>query len=184
MIFAIPSYLGLQAIEKMTSLELEISERRAVVQGLESDLKKIEKPITTNISISDDRNQQLVAASELIARRAFSWSQLLNDIERNLPPTVRVLRIAVSQIQSGERDGTIGEGEIAATLGMTVIGKSGNDVTAMINKFHDSGRFKVSPLSKKSIEGTEDVEFDLRVEYFPPTNASRALMSNQIAEKK
>jgi hypothetical protein len=54
----------------------------------------------------------------------------------------------------------------------------------MINKFHDSGRFKVFPLSKKSIEGAEDIEFDLRVEYFPPTPASRANLNNQIAEKK
>ncbi len=184
LLFAIPSYLGLQAIEKMTALELEISNRNAAVAKLNNDLNKNKKPVTTNVTVSTDQNSQLVAASELIARRAFSWSQLLNDIERNLPPTVRVMRVAVAQIQPGERDGAIGEDDNAAILGLTVIGKSGNDVTAMINKFHDSGRFKVSPVSRKAIEGTEDVEFDLKVEYFPPTPASRANLSNQIAEKK
>jgi hypothetical protein len=67
---------------------------------------------------------------------------------------------------------------------MTVIGKSGNDVTTMINKFTDSNRFKVFPVASKKVEGTEDVEFDLRVEYSPQTSAQRAVPSNQIAEKK
>lgn len=181
LLFAVPSYLGLLAINKLTEREFEISSRNATVKKLENDLKKVERPATANLTVSTDQNRQMVAASELVARRAFSWSQLLNDIERNLPPNVRVLRVAVAQIQPGDRDDAIGANGNAATLGFTVIGKSGNDVTTMINKFHDSGRFKVFPLSKKSIEGTEDIEFELKVEYFPPMRAS---LSNQIAEKK
>lgn len=168
----------------MTLRESEIAMRDAEIKRLQSELKKIEKPVSANVSISTDQNRQLVAASELVARRAFSWSSLLNDIERNLPAGVRVLRVAVTQIQPSERDGDIGGDETAATLGMTVIGKSNGDVTTMINKFHESGRFKVFPLSKKAIEGTEDVEFELKVEYFPPAPPSRASLSNQIAEKK
>jgi hypothetical protein len=183
LLFIIPSYLGLNAIGKLTSIEGQISELNATIKKREADLNKVAKPVTTKVTISTDQNLQLVAASELIARRAFSWSRLLDDIERNLPANVRVLRVAVSQIQPDERDGRIGKNDNAATLALTVIGKSGNDVTAMINKFHDSGRFKVSPISKKSIEGTEDVEFDLRVEYFPPAAESQANLSNQIAER-
>jgi hypothetical protein len=67
---------------------------------------------------------------------------------------------------------------------MTVIGKSGNDVTTMINKFHESFRFKVFPVSSKKVEGTDDVEFELKVEYLIPTQAPRGAPSNQIAEKK
>jgi hypothetical protein len=111
---------------------------------------------------------------------------LLNDIERNLPPTVRVLQIGVTQIQPDERDGTVGGDKSAATLSMSVIGKSESDVTTMINRFFESNRFKVSPLSKKAIEGMEDIEFELKVEYFPPAQASRATAGNQVAvvEKK
>jgi Tfp pilus assembly protein PilN len=184
LLFVVPSYFGLQAIGTMTLREAEIATRDAEIRRLQGELKKIEKPASVDVSISTDQNRQLVAASELVARRAFSWSSLLNDIERNLPAGVRVLRVAVTQIQPGERDGDIGADETAATLGMTVIGKSNGDVTTMINKFHESGRFKVFPLSKKAIEGTEDVEFELKVEYLPPTPASRASLSNQIAEKK
>jgi hypothetical protein len=65
---------------------------------------------------------------------------------------------------------------------MTVIGKNNVDVTTMINKFHESRRFRVSPMTKKPVEGTEEIEFDLKVEYLAP--APRAGLSNQIAEKK
>ena len=184
LLFVAPSYFGLQAIDTLAQREAEIQKRDTVIQKLQGDLKKTEKPADTNVTVSTDQNSQLLAASELVARRAFSWSQLLNDIERNLPAGVRVLRVTVAQIQPGERDGAIGGNENAATLGMNVIGKSGNEVTVMINKFHESGRFKVFPISKKTIEGTEEVEFELKVEYFPPMPTSRASLSNQIAEKK
>lgn len=184
LLFVVPSYFGRNAINTLAQRENEIARRDAEIKKLQGDLNKIQKPASSDVAISTDQNRQLVTASELVARRAFSWSNLLNDIERNLPAGVRVLRVAVTQIQPTERDGAIGGNENAATLGLTVIGKSNNDVTTMINKFHESGRFKVSPLSKKAIEGTEDVEFDLKVEYFPPMPASRAGLSNQIAEKK
>ncbi len=184
LLFAVPSYFGINAVETMARRDLDIARLDGEIQKLQASLKKTEKPSSSNVTISTDQNRQLVAASELVARRSFSWSQLLNDIERNLPATVRVLRITVSQILSAEREG--GGADNAVTLAMTIIGKSQNEALTMINKFHDSNRFKVTPISSKKIEGTEDVEFELKVEYFPPAPApaSRAGLSNQIAEKK
>ncbi|HKQ79417.1 MAG TPA: hypothetical protein VJ810_37330 [Blastocatellia bacterium] len=184
LLFAAPSYFGLDAIDTLARREIYLKTLDDKVQKLQGNLKLVEKPARTNVSISADQNSQLVAASDLVARRAFSWSLLLNDIERNLPAGVRVLRVEVNQIQPGERGGGGGGAENSATLSMTVIGKSGNDVTAMINKFHESNRFKVFPISSKKVEGTDDVEFDLKVEYITPTQAPRASLSNQIAEKK
>ncbi|MBL8169924.1 MAG: hypothetical protein JNJ50_17325 [Acidobacteria bacterium] len=184
LLFLVPSYFGLQAIESATKLEGEIGLHDATVKGLEAQLKKVEKPITSKTTISSDENKQLVAASELIARRSFSWSQLLNDIERNLPAGVRVLRVAVTQIQPQEREENLSGNESAATLGLNVIGKAGQDVTTMINKFHETGRFKVVPLTKKAVEGTEEVEFELRVDYFPPMQGKNVSPGNQIASKQ
>ena len=178
-LFAVPSWFGLEAIGTKARLDNEIGLYDLRIADLQKRLPKIEKSAATAVNISQDQNLQLYAASELIARRTFSWSALLSDVERNLPPTVRVLRIGVAQIQPDERDGTIGGEKSAATLSMTVIGKSEGDVTTMINRFFESGRFKVFPLSKKSLEGIEDIEFELKVEYFPP--ASRATASNQVA---
>jgi Tfp pilus assembly protein PilN len=184
LLFVVPSYFGLDAIGALARRQAELDAFDAEIQRLQGSLRTVEKPSTANVTISADRNLQLVAASELIARRAFSWSQLLDDIERNLPADVRVLRVAVAQIQPGDRDGAAGENDIAATLNMRVIGKSGNEVTAMITKFHESRRFRVSPLSITPVEGTEEVESDLKVEYLAPAPAPGAGLSNQIAEKK
>jgi len=184
LLFVLPSYFGFNAIGTLAKRQAEIDKREDEIKKLQAALGKIQKPANNNVAISIDQNRQLVAASELVARRAFSWSQLLNDIERNLPAGVRVLSVAVTQIQPGERDGAIGGNENAATLSMSVIGKSGSEVTTMINKFHESGRFKVSPLNSENIEGTEEFKFELKVEYFPPAPASRASLSNQVAEKK
>ncbi|HEV2666051.1 MAG TPA: hypothetical protein VG324_14120 [Blastocatellia bacterium] len=184
LLFVVPAYFGLGAIGDLARRQAELDELNAEVQRLEGAVKPADKPAPANAAITADRNLQLVAASELIARRAFSWSQLLDDIERNLPAGVRVFRIVVARIQPNERGAAGGENESAAILTMSVVGKSGAEVTTMINKFHESRRFKVSPLSQKPVEGTEEIEFDLKVEYLAPAPAPGAGLSNQIAEKK
>lgn len=183
LLFVVPAYFGIDALGTLAQRQAELDAFDAQIQRLQGAAKPGNKQATANITISADRNLQLVAASELIARRAFSWSRLLDDIERNLPAGVRVLRVAVAQIQPNERSGA-GETENAATLNMTVIGKSNAEVTAMINKFHESRRFKVAPVSKKAVEGTEEIEFELKVEYLTPTTSPGAGLKNQIAEKK
>jgi Tfp pilus assembly protein PilN len=183
LLFVVPSYFGIDAIGVLARRQSELGALDAEIQSLQGGLKPVDKSASANATISADRNLQLVAASELIARRAFSWSQLLDDIERNLPAGVRVLRVAVVQIQPNERNAA-GENVNGATLNMTVIGKSNADVTTMINKFQESRRFKVAPVSKKAVEGTEEIEFELKVEYLTPTPAPRPGLNNQIAEKK
>jgi Tfp pilus assembly protein PilN len=184
LLFVIPSYFGLGAVGDLARRQAELDALDAEIQGLQGGIRTPDKPASTNVTISADRNLQLLVASELIARRAFSWSQLLDDIERNLPAGVRVLRVAVAQIQPNERDAAGVEIESAATLNMSVIGKSGAEVTTMINKFHESRRFRVSPVSQKAVEGTEEIEFELKVEYLTRPATPRAGLSNQIAEKK
>ena len=103
LLFAVPSYFGLDAIGTLARRENDIKTLDDELKRLQGSLKTVEKPTGANVTISADQNRQLVAASELVARRAFSWSQLLNDIERNLPTGVRVLRVAVAQIQPTHR---------------------------------------------------------------------------------
>lgn len=183
-LFLVPAYFGMQIIETASRLDAEITAQSMKVRSLETQYKKIEKPVVSNVNISPDENKQLVAANELIARRAFSWSQLLSEIERSLPAGVRVLRVVVNQILPQEREAAFDGTENAATLTLTVIGKTNQDVTSMINRFHDTGRFKVFPLSKKTVDGTDEIEFELKVEYFPPNSGSRTNVANQIAVAK
>lgn len=184
LLFIIPSYFGLQAVETATRVSGEITVQETKTKNAEAQFAKVNKPVVTGTRVSYEQNKELVAADELIARRTFSWSQLLNFIEQNLPPGVRVLRVSVTQIQPQEREETFDGGENAATLAIIVIGKDGQDVTTMINRMHESGRFKVFPVSRKAVEGTEEIEFELKVEYSPPKSPSRSNPNNQIAEAK
>ena len=165
--FLVPALLGQQAIRRKVLEEAEIQARQSVVRDLESRLGKTEKPSTTGAAITSEQNREIYAASELLARKSFSWTQLLNEIERNLPPGVRVLRVAVTTIIPQEKDGSIGGPESAATLNLEVIGKSNADIVSLINRLHESGRFKVFPLTQKPVEGTGELEFSFKVEYFP-----------------
>jgi hypothetical protein len=178
LLFLIPAYFGLQIVETASRLNGEISLQEMKTKAAEAQLNGVKKPVVSKVAISPDQNRQLVAANELIARRTFSWTELLSDIERSLPPGVRVLRVAVTQIQPKERTEVFDGTEKSATLGMSVIGKSGQEITTMINKMHETGRFKVFPMSRKAVEGLEDIEFELKVEYTPRNSVAR---SNQIA---
>ncbi len=167
LLFILPAYFGRQAIATMTERESEIATHKAAISELESRIGKNERPASATLTISADKNRELFTASELLARKTFSWSQLLNDLERNLPPGVRLLRVAVTTVLPEEKNGSIGGPESAASLALDVIGRNSLEVTTMINRFHESGRFRVFPLTQKPVEGTEEVEFSLKVEYFP-----------------
>ncbi|MBO0797939.1 MAG: hypothetical protein J2P31_03880 [Blastocatellia bacterium] len=187
LIFAVPALLGLQAFRNISTLQSEISRRATRVKDLEAQFKIIEKPAQSNITITPEKNRQLYAASRLRDLRAFSWSQLLNDIESGITPAVRVLRISVEQIQGQEGGDKRDSKEAAATVMLEIVGKSQKDVTAMIDKFQGTGRFRVFPLSVKQIEGTEEVESSLKVDYTPPQADKKPAPDNQpkqIAEKK
>lgn len=166
--------IGQRIIRQRVERESEIRSLESVVSLLES---RLGKPSPTPAAgpagqlIPPEQNTEIYAASELIARKSFSWSSLLDEIERFIPPGVRVLRIAVTTIVPNEKNGSIGGPESAATLSLEVIAKSNPDVIKLINLLHGSGHFRVSPLSQKPVEGTGEIEFSLRVEYLPPPAA-------------
>src|SRR5215475_1102188 len=127
LLFAVPSYFGISALGVLGKRQAELRTLDYEIQGLQGAVKLADKTGAGNATISPDRNLQLVAASELIARRAFSWSQLLDDMERNLPAGVRVLRVAVAQIQPNEPFGGPGEYENGSALNMCVSCKGAAD---------------------------------------------------------
>ncbi|NDD65043.1 MAG: hypothetical protein EBZ36_13885 [Acidobacteria bacterium] len=180
LIFAIAAAFGQQAIRQRAERQSSIDALAASVRQLELRLGKTAPPAATGSGLSliqPEQNTRIYAASELIARKSFSWSSLLDEIEKVIPPGVRVLRIAVNTVVPEEKNGTIGGPESAATLNLEVIAKSSQEVIKLINLLHnagDSGRFRVSPISQKPVEGTGEIEFSLRVQYFPPPMAPSA----------
>lgn len=172
--FLVPTYFGQQAIRQKASQEAEIQTWQTMVRELETRLGKNSGENQTGLAISTAQNREIYAASELIARKSFSWTRLLNEIERDIPPGVRVLRVAVTTIVPEEAGGNSGGPESAATLNLEVIAKTSPEVVNLIDRLHQSGRFRVFPITQKPVEGTGEIEFVLKVEYFPTPGATKA----------
>ncbi len=192
-LFGVSSYFGLSAIEEKVRLESQIVSqaealRRLAPQAAKTDKKTDPKGAQPTLTITTDKNRELLAANELIERRAFSWSQLLNDIEHHIPANVRVLRIAVNKVKAKEQTTLAGGArseDRSVALTMEVVGKTSLDVTKMITEFERTGVFTVNPREIKVIEGMEDVQFTLDVEYTPPVpRGLRAMNNSQLAENR
>ena len=117
----------------------------------------------------------------LIVRKSFSWSQLLNDLERHIPSTVRVTRIAVDKVGKKGGNNNSDASDRAVLLSFEVVGKQATDVTQMIAGLNNSARFTASPVSQKAIEETNEVMFQLEVEYRASSLSSSSVPAIQVA---
>ncbi len=193
------TWFGMQARSERLSLDRQLATEAESLRRAEKELGLVKAnpkdPLTgkeasaKQIAITPEENKELIAASDLIERRAFSWSQLLNDIERQIPRNVRVLRIAVNKvnakISARTANGVTVADDNSVALTMEVIGKSKTDVTLMITDFERTGIFTMTPREIKILEGVEDVSFTLDVEYRPPmVDGFRPSKNLTLAEKR
>ena len=162
-VIAIASLIGLDALRSQAGLIQQIALLEPKVARMEQQAKAGQPMDFSDSTLSLGQNQALIVAQDLITRKSFSWSQMLNDLERFITPDVRVTRIVVDKV--GRRKDVEGR---AVSLSFDVIGKSSTAVTQMISELNSSARFSVYPKSQKKVDGTDDVEFQLSVEYRPP----------------
>ncbi len=161
-VIAIASFVGLNALNSQAGLEQQIAVLEPRVLRLEAQAKDGSPVDFSDSTLSIAQNQALIVAQDLITRKSFSWSQLLNDLERFIPSGVRVTRISVETVgRSKDAEGK------AVSLSFDVVGKSSTEVTQMISELNRSARFVIYPQSQRQVEGTEEVEFQLGVEYRP-----------------
>jgi Tfp pilus assembly protein PilN len=102
-------------------------------------------------------------ANDLIDRRTFSWTELLNLFETTLPPEVRITQV---RPRLDRRAGT--------TLEFTVVGRSVNDVAQFIQNLTKTGAFAgVRPVEEH--ENEQGMwEASLEAMYKPGTAAGGA----------
>lgn len=182
LLFVVSTLAGVRMLRLLTELDVQLADRAPSVVALEARAREMEKTTAEVQTLTPEQTRAYWAANDLIARKAFSWTQLLNDIERRIPPGVRVLRVGINKAAASEgaREGSTR----AIKLMMDVIGKSVEDVTLMIDDFNRSGIFLVTPKLQKQVEGTTEIEFSLELDYLPPGAAGAASGGTQIAERK
>jgi Tfp pilus assembly protein PilN len=180
-VIAIASLVGLNALQSQAGLEQQIALLEPKVLQMEKRTKEGQPIDFSDSTLTLGQNQALIVAQDLITRKSFSWSQLLNDLERFIPSDVRVTRIGVDNVgRSKEAEGK------SVSLSFDVVGKSSTAVTQMISELNRSARFAVYPKSQRQVEGTEEVEFQLGVEYRPaqfgatPSVGAKTQIASQI----
>lgn len=182
MIFAISSVVGFRTIQAISDFDHKIA---ALEPGVKVDEERVKAIAQSNAGVSAltlEQNQALQAANTLIARKSFSWSQLLSDLERHVPDTVRVTKITMNKVGQRARNGDQGGKTVSLTL--SGVAKNISAVTEIVRSLGNSGIFDAEPKSYNPVEGTEEYEFVLEVEYSPtaPQHPARAGLSNQVAK--
>jgi len=98
--------------------------------------------------------------NSVLAERAFSWSELLDRLERVLPDDVRLVSISPSFNKSG-----------LVHLSLGCIGKNGQSMVSTIDRFNADPHFaRAFPGSENNNAGVFD--FGISVDYRPSISRS------------
>lgn len=168
--WAVAVSVALVSLIAFVFVVVEWTEMRAQADRAERDVAELRLQVETlrrqaaevRDALSRDDVVALESAHLVIARKSFSWSQLLGDLEAHTPANVRVTRIKVRDVaQRGDRT--------FAELEVSVVGRTPDDVTAMITQLDASGTFSVEPVAQRPRQGrgASGTEWTLRLRYAP-----------------
>ncbi len=138
-------------------------ETRAEIETLEREIaNERERAAAARQAVARFDTATLQARSlfvnERIAERAFSWSALLDDLERVLPKDVRLTRLSPQPASSG-----------GYAISMDCVAKSEDGMVDLIRNFFASPRFARPTPTAESVSAEGRYSFSLRVEYRPGT---------------
>src|SRR5438445_8520330 len=94
---------------------------------------------------------QVAFTNDLIAKRAFSWTRFLSDLEETVPP-----RVSINSIRLDFKDAVIAIGGSALSL---------KDLTTFIVSLEDHRAFKDANLLQHRVRDNDIVDFSLTVRY-------------------
>lgn len=130
----------------IAKLEQQVAEEHSKSEVLAQRLRGVDLKLLAS---------QTEFANAQLAERAFSWSELLDRLEKVLPNDVRIQSVT----PSFDKDGLV-------HLSMTCITKTGEGLTATINRFNGDQHFaNAFPTSETAMNG--DYHFGLGVDYRP-----------------
>ncbi len=145
---------------------------QAKVRVLENSRHFVEQARLAGLNVSEARinalPREVAFANQLLAKRAFSWTRFLSDLEEAVPA-----RVSISSVTLNFKDNTITLNGAAVTL---------KDLTALVASLEHHPAFKEVVLSQHRLQedGTDHgtmvvrkerartIDFSLSVAYRPP----------------
>ena len=149
-------HLTSKANAEATVVQADINNLRQQEQTLMEQAKAVKNTLTP------DQQLTLKAAHQLVDRKRFSWSRLFADLEASLPGSVKVSRIAVSDV-------TPHDDQMVAELDLAVFAKTPTTITEMISSMDRAGVFHAELRSQNLQKGRGEsgTEYELYVVYRP-----------------
>ena len=137
---------------KIVELEQQVAKERELEQRAKQRLQGLDLA---------QLNQQTTFINAKLAERAFSWSQLLDELESVLVDNVRLLSIS----PAFDEDGRI-------TLSLDFESKSGDGLITTINRLNGDSQFRGAFPSRESQLENGAYQFTLDVQYLPQTRGA------------
>ena len=138
---------------RINDLQAQLDQGDREIRQAQAFLNRVENRDTR------DKSQIL---NELIARKAFSWTQVFSTLERIMPPRLHVVSI---------RPELTTENQLA--LRMIVAGESRERALDLVRKMEQSPRFREPQIIQESAQQNgqlaagDNVEFDISALYVP-----------------
>ncbi len=160
LISLLTAFLALNNVDTFLRYRTETRTTRANIAGLEeqiADEQRRTESLTQRLRGVDLKllSSQTEFANSQLAERAFSWSELLDRLERILPTDVRLQSVT----PSFEKDGTV-------HLAMICVSKGGEGLTATINRFNGDLHF-ANAFPTVETQQLSEYHFTLSVDYRP-----------------
>ena len=151
---------GRWSLAKIADTDTTVQRLQAHIDKQQQELKELNaKQQPGQLILTEAQVKQLQGASELIEQRSFSWTAMLEELERELPATVRISSISLKS----DKVDLASEG---LNLSMKIYAKSVDDVTKMISQMDKRGIFRIQPRTQLALQ-SGDISFDLEVTYLP-----------------
>lgn len=136
----------------ISQLEQQTADERQKADALAQRLRGVDLKLLST---------QTEFANTQLAERAFSWSELLDRLERVLPDDVRLQSVT----PTFDKDGLV-------HLTMMCVAKSGTGLSSTINHFNGDSHFANAFPSSEVVEATGERRISLSVDYRPTITRS------------
>lgn len=152
-----------------------IAEKRAMIAQRDQLRANAEKIL--NLPENRSTRDQSQFLNDLIERKAFSWTRVLENLEKVMPPRVHLIAINPQL----DEDNQLG-------LKMTVAGDSRDRAIELARRMEESHRFSqtniVSERSEKQSNSSDTEQFDIVAVYIPEPLAGAASESKTEVKPK
>jgi len=147
-------YKGFDGWRHTRDVGHSIAEKETAMSRMDREINSAQ--VTLNQPNNKTLRDQSEFLNELIARKAFSWTQVFSNLEQMMPARLHVVSIQPELDEQNQLE-----------LKMTVSGDSRERVVELLRNMEESEQFRAPQLSSESVEQQGRMNFQITALYVP-----------------